>query len=74
MNRQGFTSQELLRNQDGSFAITVASRARTGNWLPTGGVERYILVLRFYDTAVGIATRTGGEAPMPSIKSSGACS
>ena len=53
LDRQGFTSQELIRNQDGSFEITVAPRARAGNWLPTGGVERYVLVLRFYDTSVG---------------------
>jgi hypothetical protein len=73
LGRQGFTSQELIRNQDGSFEITVAPRTRPGNWLPTGGVERYILVLRFYDTAIGIATRTGREAPLPAIKSAGAC-
>jgi hypothetical protein len=73
LDRQGFTSHELIRSQDGSFEITVAPRTRAGNWLPTGGVERYILVLRFYDTAVGIATRAGREAPLPSIKSAGAC-
>ncbi|HZE46851.1 MAG TPA: DUF1214 domain-containing protein [Xanthobacteraceae bacterium] len=73
LDRQGFTSHELIRNQDGSFEITVAPRTRAGNWLPTGGVERYILVMRFYDTAVGIATRAGREAPLPSIKSGGAC-
>jgi hypothetical protein len=73
LDRQGFTSHELIRSQDGSFEITVAPRTRAGNWLPTGGVERYVLVLRFYDTAVGIATRAGREAPLPSIKSAGAC-
>ncbi len=50
-----------------------APRARSGNWLPTGGVERYVLVLRFYDTPVGIATRAEREAPMPAIKSPGRC-
>jgi hypothetical protein len=73
LDRQGFTSHELIRNQDGGFEITVAPRTRAGNWLPTGGVERYILVLRFYDTAIGIATRAGREAPLPSIKSAGSC-
>ena len=68
------TSQELVRNPDGSFEIAIAPRARPGNWLPTGGVERYILVLRFYDTAVGVATRTGREVTMPSIKTEGTCS
>ena len=35
------------------FEIVIAPRARAGNWLPTGGVERYMLVLRLYDTPVG---------------------
>ena len=67
INRHGFTSQEIIRSSDGSFTIRVGARARYGNWLPTGGVERYILVLRLYDTPVGVATRAGREAPMPAI-------
>lgn len=67
MQRQGFTSQEIVRKSDGSFEITVGPRARPGNWLPTAGVEKYVLVLRLYDTPIGVATRTGREAPMPSI-------
>ncbi len=67
VERQGFTSQEVIRQADGSFAIAVAPRARAGNWLPTGGVERYVLVLRLYDTPVGVATRASREAPMPAV-------
>lgn len=67
LNRYGYTSQEIVRRADGSFDITVAPRASAGNWLPTGGVERYLLLLRLYDTAVGVSTRTGREAPMPSV-------
>jgi hypothetical protein len=67
INRHGFTSQEIIRSSDGSFTIRVGPRARYGNWLPTGGVDRYILVLRLYDTPVGVATRAGREAPMPAI-------
>ena len=52
---------------DGSFEIVMAPRARPGNWLPTGGIERYALMLRLYDTPVGVATRTQRDAPMPSI-------
>jgi len=66
-DRYGFTSQEIVRRADGSFDIAVAPRARPGNWLPTGGVERYVLVLRLYDTPVGAATRTAREASMPSL-------
>ena len=46
---------------------SVGPRARPGNWLPTGGVDKYLLVLRLYDTPVGMATRTGRDAPMPAI-------
>jgi hypothetical protein len=67
LNRFGFTSQEITRFADGSFQITLAPRARPGNWLPTGGTDRYFLVLRLYDTPVGAAARVGREAPMPSI-------
>jgi hypothetical protein len=67
LKRYGFTSQEIIRGSDGTFEIRVASRSRAGNWLPTGGIERYALMLRLYDTPVGVATRTQRDAPMPSI-------
>jgi hypothetical protein len=72
VQRYGFTSQEIIRRADGTFEITVGPRARPGNWLPSGGIERYVLVVRLYDTPIGVATRTGREAPMPSI-TQGAC-
>jgi hypothetical protein len=74
IDRHGFTSQELVRKADGQFDVVVAPRARPGNWLPTGGVDRYVLVMRFYDTPVGIATRAEREAPMPAIQTREACS
>jgi hypothetical protein len=67
LQRYGFTSQEIVRQSDGSFEIHIASRSRSGNWLPTGGIERYALMLRLYDTPVGVATRTQRDAPMPTI-------
>ena len=66
-NRFGFTSQEIVRRSDGTFEIVVAPRAKPGNWLPTGGVDRYELVLRLYDTAVGVSTKAGREVPMPDV-------
>ena len=72
LNRHGFTSQEIIRKTDGTFDISIAPRARTGNWLPTGAVEHYVLALRLYDTPVGVATRTGRETPMPAI-TTGTC-
>lgn len=71
LQRYGFTSQEIVRQSDGSFEIHIAARSRAGNWLPTGGIERYTLMLRFYDTPVGVATRTKRDAPMPAISTVG---
>jgi hypothetical protein len=68
VNRFGFTSQEIVRNADGTFDITASPRAAVGNWLPTGGIERYMLVLRLYDTAVGVSTRAGKDVPMPNVR------
>jgi len=73
LNRHVFTSEEVVRRADGSFIVNVDPRAAPGNWLPTGGVERYVLVMRFYDTSLGIATRAGREAPMPTLTSTGNC-
>ncbi len=67
VDRQGFTSQEVVRRADGSFEIAVAPRTRPGNWLPTNGVDSYVLVLRLYDSPVGVATRAAREAPMPAV-------
>lgn len=71
VGRYGFTSQEIVRRTDGTFAIVAGPRARPGNWLPTGGLEAYVLVLRLYDTPVGVATRAGRETPMPTVNSEG---
>ena len=71
LERYGFTSQEVVRGSDGAFELRLASRSRAGNWLPTGGIERYALMLRLYDTPVGVATRTQRDAPMPAITTVG---
>lgn len=71
LQRYGFTSQEIVRGSDGSFELRVTSRARAGNWLPTAGLDRYMLALRLYDTPVGVGTRTQKDAPLPSITTAG---
>ena len=71
IDRHGFTSEEIVRDADGRFAITAAALARPGNWLPTGGIEKFILVWRLYDTPIGVATRTAKEGPMPTIARKG---
>lgn len=67
LQRYGFTSQEIVRSADGAFEIRIAARSRAGNWLPTGGLDRYLLMMRLYDTPVGVSTRSQRDAPMPAI-------
>lgn len=71
IDRHGFTSQEIIRDVDGRFTITVAPLARPGNWLPTGGIERFVLIWRLYDTPIGVATATMKEGPMPAVERKG---
>jgi hypothetical protein len=71
LNRYGFTSQEVVRSADGAFEIRIAARSRAGNWLPTSAVDRYVLMLRLYDTPVGVATRSQKDAPMPAVATLG---
>jgi hypothetical protein len=66
VERHGFTSHEVVRRANGTFEIVISPRSRPGNWLPSGSVERYVLVLRLYDTPIGVATR-GREVTMPTI-------
>jgi len=71
IDRHGFTSEEIVRDSDGRFTITAAPLARPGNWLPTGGIEQFVLVWRLYDSAIGVASRTAKEGPMPAIERRG---
>ena len=66
VERHGFTSHEIVRRANGTFEITAGPRSRPGNWLPTGSAERYVLLLRLYDTPIGVATR-GREVTMPVV-------
>lgn len=73
VGRHGFTSGEITRHADGHFDIVAAPRARPGNWLPVSGSGRYILVMRLYDTPIGVRTRADRQIAMPalSVKSCG---
>lgn len=65
--RHGFTSGEIVRGPDGSFAISVAPTARAGNWLPVPARERFDLVLRLYDTPISGTSTVIDTARMPTI-------
>jgi hypothetical protein len=66
--RSTFVSSELTWNSDGTVEIVAAPQARSGNWLPTGGVGSIVLVLRLYDTQTGFASRTSDAPLLPTIR------
>lgn len=68
IDRHGFTSAEILRETNGRFTVTIGPRARPGNWLPSGGIEQFVLVWRLYDTPIGVASLTTKEGPMPAVE------
>lgn len=65
--RSGFTSAEILREANGSFAISLARSAQPGNWLPLPETERANLVLRLYDTPASTASAALDARSLPSI-------
>jgi len=67
LNRHNFTSAEIVRETDGRFSISIGPHARAGNWLPSGGVEQFVLAWRLYDTPIGVTSLTAKEGPMPAI-------
>jgi hypothetical protein len=44
-NRYAFNSRTMARSPDGSYLVALARDARPGNWLPTGGAGRLVLVM-----------------------------
>ncbi len=52
-NRYSLTSEEIVRDTNGNFEITVSSEVQPGNWLPVAADQPYLLMLRLYDTTVG---------------------
>ena len=53
--RYAFTSDTVAVNPDGSYIVTLGRDARPGNWLPTGGAGRLVLVFSVLDPATGLS-------------------
>ena len=66
-NRYGFTSAEILRQDQAPLAISVSSEARDGNWLPIGRTTRFVLALHLFDTGLSAAGTRLAAAAMPTI-------
>jgi hypothetical protein len=72
-NRHAFTRDTIAPNPDGSYIISLGRDARPGNWLPTSGAGRFVLVFTLLDPATGLSQRARDERYLylPSIRSEG---
>jgi hypothetical protein len=70
--RAVFSSQEVLRGEDGAFEIVASARARPGNWLNAEGAGHFLLMLNLYDTSIGATATAVAAAGLPRIEK-GAC-
>jgi len=71
--RYVFTSDTVANNPDASFIVTLGRDARPGNWLPTGGAGRLVLVFTILDPATGISDANRDERAklLPAIRREG---
>lgn len=71
--RYAFTSDTAAANPDGSYIITLGRDARPGNWLPTGGAGRLIIVFTLLDPATGFSEEQRAERSklLPFIRKEG---
>jgi hypothetical protein len=54
-DRYEFTADTVAPNPNGSFVVTLGRDARPGNWLPTSGAGRLVLVFTVLDPATGLS-------------------
>lgn len=66
--REGFTSTELVRAEDGGFAVLLSPQARSGMWLPTQGLRDMTLALRLYDTSLSAVSSSITASALPRIE------
>jgi hypothetical protein len=66
--RAGFTSSELLRDEDGSWQIIASPTARAGNWLPLPGNLPFVLVLNLYEPSILGGTASISRDQLPHIE------
>ena len=59
--RYEFTADTIAPNPNGSFIVTLGRDARPGNWLPTSGAGRLVLVFTVLDPANGLSDEERAE-------------
>lgn len=72
-SRYAFTRDTVAPNPDGSYIVSLGRDARPGNWLPTGGAGRLVVVFTLLDPATGFSEEERAERYklLPSIHREG---
>lgn len=60
-DRYEFTADTIALNPNGSFLVSLGRDARPGNWLPTSGAGRLVLVFTVLDPATGLSSEERAE-------------
>jgi hypothetical protein len=68
LGRSGMTSAEVLRADDGGFAVALSRTVRPGNWLQLPESGPFTLVLRLYDTPVAAGSAALDARVLPAIE------
>ncbi|MFC5067776.1 DUF1214 domain-containing protein [Flaviflagellibacter deserti] len=69
--RHGFTKGEAMKSESGDISIAVGASARGGDWIPTGSADRFMLILRVYDTTAGAIAGGRSTPELPAIRRTG---
>lgn len=71
LERSGFSSAEILYEDNGRFFVALSRDAKPGNWLQLPAAGRFSLVLRLYDTPVSVGSTAFDRRTLPGVERTG---
>jgi hypothetical protein len=71
VQRNGFTSSEVLRFAGEPVSIEISARPMPGNWLPSPENGRFVLALRLYETPLSATATVLEPRHVPTLERSG---
>ncbi len=71
LGRSGFTSAEVVRDEEGRFDIALDREAAPGNWLQIATPGPFVLVLCLYDTVLGASAFALDPQALPGLTREG---
>jgi hypothetical protein len=68
LGRSGFSSAELLRDQNGDFVVALSREATAGNWLMMPESGPVTLILRLYDSPASVGSAALDARVVPRVE------